>query len=281
MNVDFGKGATAVQEPVKPTQALVPAAPAPGVPAQNGLLLGDKLPDLSEIIFPRVNLVQGIGKLKDTFIPGSIIFGQQVILFCPPDVDVTTGNVRRAATPPVTITVLGFRDTRYCEKVEGGARGLIVNTPAEVAASGGTLDWKEWNLKKGSGMKRFEPLADALVLIERPVDVKDDDTVFIFPADGKKYAVALWGMRGVSYTAAAKGVFFTQRSIGCLRGGYPTMSWSVSTFLKPFQGGKSAWVPVCVPRGKSSPELLELAKQILTGAAAPPPVDPADANAGE
>ena len=225
MNVDFGKGATAVQEP-KTTQAVVPATPTAVATAT---LLGDKIPSFDEIILPRVNLVQNTGKLKDAFEPGSVVLGQQMVLFCPPDIDMTTGNVRRAATPPATITVLGFRPTRFCEKVEGGARGLIVSSEEQVRAAGGTLDYNEWKLKKAQGMKRFETLADAVVLIERPESAKDDDTVFIFPADGKKYALALWGMRGTSYTHAAKKVFFTQRATGCLRiGGYPSFAFSVS-----------------------------------------------------
>lgn len=275
MNVDFGKDATRVVEP--PPQALVPVSPV-GVPAQSpGLLLGDKIPDFSEIILPRVNLSQNIGKLKDSFPPGSVVLGQQVLLFCPPDVDVETGNVRRAATPPVTITVLGFRPTRFCEKVEGGGRGIIVTSEDQVRANGGTLDYQEWKLKKAQGMKRFEPMADALVLIERPPITKDDDTVFIFPAGGKKYAVALWAMRGVSYTAAAKKVFFTQRSIGTLRGGYPTYGFNVTSRMDTYTGGNTAWVPVCVVKEKSSPEFLELARAIIGGSIQPPSVDPAAA----
>jgi hypothetical protein len=277
MNVDFGKGATAVQEPQ--TQAVVPATPTAVAPAT--ALLGDKIPSFDEIILPRVNLVQNTGKLKDTFEPGSLILGQQMVLFCPPDIDLQTGNVRRAATPPATITVLGFRPTRFCEKVEGGARGLIVSSEEQVRAAGGTLDYNEWKLKRAQGMKRFETLADAAVLIERPEAAADDDTVFIFPADGKKYALALWGMRGTSYTHAAKKVFFTQRATGCLRvGGYPSFAFSVSARQEVYQNNPY-WIPVAVAKEKSKPEFLELAKAILGGSLQPPSASPEDANAGE
>lgn len=282
MNVSFGPGSTPVSNPAAPenqTQALA-SVQSPGVPATSGgLILGDKIPDFSEIILPRVNLAQNIGKLKDTFPPGSLVLGQQVLLFCPPDVDVATGNVRRAATPPVTLTVLGFRPTRFCEKVAGGARGLIVNTEDAVRANGGTLDYKEWKLKESSGMKRFEPLADALVLVERPESSKDDDTVFIFPANGKKYAIALWGLRGVAYTAAAKRVFFTQRSLGTLRGGYPTYSFYTSSRTEGDKG-KEYWVPVCTVREKNTEEFLTLVRSILGGSITPPSAPP-EAAAGE
>jgi hypothetical protein len=78
--------------------------------------------------------------------------------------------------------------------------------------------------KKKSGIKRFEPLADAMVAIRRPADIKDDDTTFVYEVEGHKYALALWSMKGVVYTAGAKKVFFTARKIGALRGGYPTYS---------------------------------------------------------
>lgn len=276
MNVSFGPGSTPVTTPPSPAQSSsVPALAPP-----SGLLLGDKLPDFSEIILPRINLAQNIGKLKDSFPPGSVVLGQQVLLFCPPDIDTATGNVRRAATLPVTLTVLGFRPTRYCEKTQGGVRGLIVNSEDQVRANGGTLDYKEWQLKQASGMKRFEPMADALVLVERPEASKDDDTVFIFPANGKKYAVALWAMRGVSYTAAAKRVFFTQRALGTLRGGYPTHSYYISSRLENYPNGNTAWVPVCVVREKNNEEFLTLARAILSGSVTPPSAPSEDA-AGE
>jgi hypothetical protein len=297
MNANFGPGQTAVAEPTQPavpaTPVAAPATPAPapsaaltriaspGVPAASNFVLGDHIPDFADIILPRINIAQGIGALKDTFTPGSVVLGRQTSLFCPPDVDVATGNVKRASTPPTTLTVLGFRPTRFCEKVQGGVRGLIVASEDEVRANGGTLDYKEWKLKEASGMKRFDPLADALVLIERPASVADDDTVFVFDVEGKKYALALWGLRGVSYTAAAKGVFFTHRVTGCLRGGYPTHAYDVTTRLNAYPGNKSAWVPVCVPKGKNSAAFLDFVRQILGGGVTPPSVAEDAASQGE
>jgi hypothetical protein len=133
-----------------------------------GLMLGDTIPDFKDIILPRLNIVQGVGNLKDQFPQGAIVFNQSTVLFVPPDIDPQTGNVRRAATAPVGITVLGFRPSRFVEKIEGGGKGLIVNTEAEVRSNGGTLDYKEHKLKKASGMRLFQVLAEGLVAIERP-----------------------------------------------------------------------------------------------------------------
>lgn len=233
------------------------------VQAPGGLVLGDKIPEFKDIILPRLNIVQGTGELKDSFPQGAVVFGQSLVLFAPPIVNAKTATVERPGTPPVIITVLGFRPTRFSEKVSGGVRGIIVNTEEEVTAAGGTLNYKEWDAKKSSGMKRFEHLADALVVIERPDAVADDDTVFIYPCDGKKYALALWALKGTAYTAAAKGVFFTARAVGCLRSGYPTYSFALSTRTQS-RDGNTWYVPVCLPRTKSSAEFLAFAASILT-----------------
>jgi hypothetical protein len=224
-------------------------------------VLGDKLPDFKDIILPRINLVQNIGQMKESFDSGQLIFNQAVVLFTPPTIK--GGEVTIPGTPPVNMTVLGFRPTRYCEKVTGGVRGLIVNTEEEVVRAGGTLDYKEWELKKASGMKRFEPLADMLVAIERPESCKENEADFCYEVGGKNYALALWALRGVCYTAAAKRVFFTHRAVGCLRKGYPTFTYAVTTRMDNYSGGNSAWVPVCVPTTKSTPEFLAFVQSIL------------------
>jgi hypothetical protein len=242
------------------TTAVVPASEQQLAPG--GLVLGDRLPAFKDIILPRINIVQGVGLLKDSFPFGSIVFNQQVVLFTPPDIDKQTGNIKRAGTPPVVLTVLGFRPTRYAEKVSGGARGLIVDSEDAVRANGGTLDYNEWKLKQSSGMKRFEPLADALVAIERPASITDDDTVFVYAVDGKKYALAIWGLKGTAYTAAAKRVFFTARAMGCLRGGYPTYSFNVSTRSETRESNTYS-IPVCLPAQKSTPAFLEFVASVL------------------
>ncbi len=289
MEVKFGNEAGAAPAPVidvpsEKTASAAPAAPAPQQPSQavalsrGGLLLGDTIPSFDQIILPRLNIVQGVGKLKDSFPQGAIIWNQTLPLFVPPDIDPKTGNIRRAGTPPITLTVLGFRPTRYVERVAGGARGQICNTEAEVRAAGGTTDYKEWDLKKASGMKYFQLLAEALVAIERPEGCADDDSVFVYPVGDKKYTLALWGMKGSVYTAAAKRVFQTQRAMGALRGGYPTMNFHVTTRLENWSNGNSSWIPVCINGQKSTPEFLAFVQDVIGGNVANAPagadVDP-------
>jgi len=290
MNIEFGNPSGASPAPV--TEKIVTPTPvegvtvesetthcaAPATPAASavtvrentslapaGLILGDKIPEFKEIILPRVNIVQNIGGLKDTFEPGELVFNQTTVLYSPPVINKTTGVVEVAGTPPVDMVILGFRPTRFAEKVAGGGRGIIVDTEEKVTANGGTLDYNEWKLKAKDGIKYFEYLAEALVAIRRPEHCKDDDTVFVYPVGGHKYALAIWGMKGSAYTVA-KTAFFTPRSMGCLRkGGYPSYHFAVSTFEKPFQTGNKAWVPVCLPTVPTDATFLEFAAQILKG----------------
>ena len=233
-----------------------------------GELAGDFVPGFKDIVLPRINIVQGVGLLKDSFPQGAIVFGQSLALFAPAVIDKGTGNVKSSANPPVEIVVLGFRPTRYVEKTSGNVRGIIVSTEAEVRAAGGTLDYNEWKLKEKSGMKRFEVLAEAFVIVKRPDHVADDDSVFTWPVGKDKYALGLWAMKGSAYTHAAKRVFFTHRRTGCLvKEGYPSWSYNVTT-RSEVANGNTYYVPVCVPKAKTTPEVREFVHTLLNPPAA-------------
>lgn len=273
-SINFSKANTpAVPVTEQPPEATQPANENTAVAtrAPSGLVLGDHLPSFSEIILPRVNLVASVGGLKDTFEPGSYVYDQRVILYTPPRI--TGGRVEREGTPPVIVTVLGFRPTRFVENVKGGGRGLICNTEAEVTAAGGTLDYKEFKRKEKDGMLRFDYMAEALLAIERPAAVADDDIVFNFPADGIKYTLALYSMKASAFTVA-KSTVFRHRSLGCLTGGYPTHSWALSSILAPTPDKSSTyWRPVLIPHKKSTPAFLDFAQSVI----AAPQIDSPDA----
>jgi hypothetical protein len=279
MTVEFGQnnGSVPVAEvEVKPpavvtvdattgTGAQVPARiENPSVPANtNKMMLGDSLPGFKDVILPRLNLVQSIGQLKDSFQQGAIIFNQAVVLFTPPIINAKTGNAEKAALPPVILTVLGIVSKRFSEKISGAVGGQIVNTEDEVRAAGGTLDYNEYQLKKNDGMRRFEPLIDLLILIKRPDHIADDDTVFVYDVDGAKYALGLWSLKGTAYTAAMKRVFAYNRLAGCLRLGYSTHNFAMTTRLEKYPNGNAAWIPVCVANKKSTPEFMAFVRQII------------------
>ncbi len=268
--------AEVIKEPVE-TQAMVKKEVGPVSGYDIFTADDDEVPGLDQIVLPRINLVQNIGQLKDQFSPGVIVFNRALPIFEPPIVNTQTGNIVKQGTKPLNLTVLRIpKRPRYAERKDGGARGLLCHSEDQVRANGGTTSYSEWELKKKDGMKLFQILADALVAIERPEHCIDDGTVFIYDVDGKKYALALWSMKGTAYTEAAKKVFQTQRAVGCLARGYPTFGFSVSTRFKTYDGGRSAWVPVCIPSAKSSPAFLDFAAAILGGHLTPSSVPGAD-----
>lgn len=283
MQVDFsndGSPATPVEvvqpPPISPgtapaAAASVAAAPVTGtarevapttdsqLPATRKMFLSDKLPSFKDVILPRLNIVHNTGNLKDSFTPGSLVFNQNTILYTPGKVDPKTGNSLAIATPPVRLWVVGIISDRFAEKIQGGIGGLVVESETEVRNAGGTLDYNEWKLKSSSGMKRFEPLTDLLVVIERPEIVKDDGTVFNFTVEGKKYALAAWAVKGGAYTRAMKRVFNYHRLAGILTGGFPTWSFFLGTVSEAFKiGGESisAWMPNVVPAAATSDAML-------------------------
>jgi hypothetical protein len=270
--ITFGSNAVPATEvaaevinPTPVTSATPPLAVATvpsGAVATNNWLLGDKLPSFAEVAIPHINLIANIGELSKQFEPGSIVFGQELPLFIPPKI--VNGAITRASTPPVIVTALGFWPTRFVEKVEGGGKGMLVKTEAEVAAAGGTLDWGTWKAKKASGIRLFQELADAMVLIQRPEACADDDSVFVYEANGLKYTIAIWSMKGTAYTEAAKKKFFKDRRMGCLKSkGYPSFSYALTTREKPFATGNTTWIPVLVANKPTTPEVWELAKELI------------------
>lgn len=271
--------ATVVQPPTPPVPAPAPTpAPVPAPVEGNrslqptGFMLGDRLPTFADVIMPRINMVQGLGELKDSFTQGAIVFNQQFEIYTP-QTSRKVGGVDTIVpgTAPLNVICLGLRPDRYAEKIAGGKRGLLVNTEAEVRAAGGTLDYSEWKLKASAGMKRFEPLAEALIIIEKPINPAvvdttplDEEPVFIYEVEGKRYTMALWAMKGTAYTEGAKKAFMTNRRTGCLRNGYPTYSFTLATRLKAYDNGNETWIPVLLPKVKTSAALLEFAKSVLT-----------------
>lgn len=256
---------TTVCEPAKLVSSgnACAIADAPQVPAV--VSQADEAPRRDQIIFPRLNVVQGSGDLKESFPMGAVVYAQSLVLCQPTVINAKTGALEAQGTPPAIITVLKVFPERFVEKVEGGGKGLIVNTEEAVRAAGGTLSFKEWEAKKSSGIKRFGPMADVLFAVERPEAVADDDTVFIYPVDGRKYAVALWSLTWTSYTAVAKGVLYTQKALGCLKNGYNAYSFALSTrIVVDKRTGNTYYVPVMIKHKPSTPAFLEFASEVVT-----------------
>lgn len=253
---------------VVPTNVSVPATTQPP-------MFDDENISFDDIVVPRMNLVQKVGDLSNIFNPGEIVLNQTLVIHQPANKE---KNV--VGTGPLLITPLGFKKTAYVEKVKGGGRGAYCLSREEVVRLGGTLDYREWKASNGR-LKRFEPLATALFLIQRPAHIPDEHhQVFTHEIDGQFYALAFWSMKGTAYTHAAKH-FFTARKITFLQRpapgaknadgtpkvdrGYPAFAWTLTTKLEPFNGDDGATnyviVPVLTPGPKNSDALLTYVKE--------------------
>lgn len=252
VNVDREANTAAASAPADEPRAL----------EKTTLLLGDYVPELKDIILPRLNIVHDISDLHKVqgFESGSILFNQNTVLFS--QAKKQGDKVVSEGTAPLILIVLGFKPIVFIEDVKGGGMGMYANSEKEVVAKGGTLDYDE----SRAGKKLFVPQATALMAVRRPAHLENDGTVFTYEVGNDQYALALWSFKKSAYTAACKTTLFYARASGVLKvGGYPSWTWKVSTYLKDFkQSNTSAWVPKFEPNARCTDAELAFGKDTLT-----------------
>ena len=268
-NVSFVRdGVEDAEKPVDPVTES--AAPAPedsavAVREPNPGYFDEDAIRYEDIVFPRLNIVQFVGKLmaEGGFTPGSITLKGELEIHEPAGKD-TPGNA------PLNITVLGFRPLQYAEKLAGGKQGRLLNTEQAVVKNGGTLNWKEWDAAKNSSqpLAYFQTLATALIIIEKPEHFADPDQYvfpYLFQPDDKTppryFTLALWGMKGSAYTKGAK-VIRTQRAVGSLRKTYLAHSWTLTT-KKESKDDNYYFVPHLRQSARNSEVFQDFIKSII------------------
>jgi len=217
--------------------ATVPAAQVPA-PSKNPGFQDDDNISADDLVLPRLNIVQKVGELSNVFPHGSFLLDGSLVL--------VEGAPIKKNSKPIKLVVLGFRPKQFVERIEGGGRGNVFSSEAEVAANNGTLDWND---AEATGKTLYQRLATALVLIEQPEGV--DASSFPYAIEGKNYALAQWSLKGTGYTNGAKPIM-SARKIGFIRnGGYRTGVWEVTTTLKQF-GQNYAYIPQPKPAGPTT-----------------------------
>jgi hypothetical protein len=258
--IDFSKTAVKPAEPVKCT--AVARAPS--------RKFGDFIPSFANMRLPRVNLVQGIGELSETFEPGQIVYKGATVLYDP--------GIKKPEdrTDPLEVVILGMLPFRYVEKRDGG-HGEIVDTLEEVADLKGTIDWNEWNLKKAGGVLLFETLAEFILAIKQPKHLPKAVQSFPFKVDDARYALGIWGMKGSAFNNCAKVTIFPDRAMGCTREfGYPSHSYLASSRTKKFGNGKTSWIPSWKEHLPTSEAFLKFAQSTIESAENPTDSGPAE-----
>jgi len=276
--VDTAPAASIPTAPAPAPLAVVPSQPLPvATPAYDPTRFDDDNIGFEDVILPRINIVQNVGDLSAIFGKGEIVLNQQLVIHEPAVTGHPDPSKNKPGTGPLILTVLGFRRRQFTEKVSGGKLGMLLNTEEEVARNNGTLDYKEWKASvdaveaaKTTGAavppakRRFERLATALILIEKPAALPDPDNInFPYEFGGKFYALTLWSMKGTAYTHAAKKIF-TAKKIGHLKKtGYVGQAWSLTTESETFENGNAAFVPKIAPAAKNSDEFRKFAMDVI------------------
>lgn len=232
------------------TKAVVPHEPQPVAAIKD-----DDDISMDEIVLPRINIVQKVGDLSEIYTPGDIVLNKELVIYHPEkDKDVD----------PLLVTILGFFPTKWTERIPGGALGRLADSKEEVAKLGGTTDYNTWKAKEDTDeeIPYFQPLATALTLIECPKGIDKEAVHFVHEFGDRRFALALWSMKGSAYTAGAK-IIKTARKIGHLRKGYATFDYELHTKLKKFPNNNYALIPVLHPGHRHPPEFSTFIKVVL------------------
>lgn len=168
---------------------------SPLVMAAVGEVAGDI--DNSDVKFPRLDFVYGVGELCQTFQLGDIVYNSEVLL--------------ASKTVPIQVTVLSL--TKYFQEAlpydpSGEIRPRIFNTLEEAQKAGLITDWS-------LGKPQINSCAHIILAIEAPESV--DDTLFPLmftepPTPGdvneepvtKAVALGALTVRNTTYTKVAK-----------------------------------------------------------------------------
>lgn len=244
-------------QPIAPAPTVQPAEEAPKPSAalvpQNGdtriataTYGGEDEVDIGDIRFPRLNIAQKTSAAELVKLGlGNFVLNKEQSL----------GNTIR-------IVLVGFQPKKYSEKVKyGSPAGHMASSLDEVNALGGTTIWRESkeNAQSGSTKPWFQPMVTGLMLIEKPDGLESDER-FVYEANGKWYAPALFTVKSTSYES-----FYvklnSEQKLGLLRQGYPTRFIEVKSELRKFTGGE-AYQPVVRVLDTTSDEVKALAANL-------------------
>jgi hypothetical protein len=245
------KGDSQIEAPVAPITVLTdkaevslaiaePKQLAVSAPVSNNNGIEGEITS-DDLRVPRVNLVQRVGNLVDSFAPGSFLFEKQVTLAKP-------GSA-------FTATVLHLKKY-YQEKIEFGTSGdmpVKVNTADEVRALGGSLIYGH--------PKYFQDVADILLAVKAPEDLDEDGAMFFPYNDGENaYGLAIYTVAASAFTSLGKKII-TDASYS-LRSGLHQGIYEISSELKK-NAANSWYVPVASLVGKHAPEKADFFKGLV------------------
>jgi len=198
-------------------------------PTVNDTITGDL--DASDISFPRLQIVQGMGNLSENFKKGEIVLDGE-------------SSIYSDGSDPVEFTVV--RIGKMFEENINWDDGEIprILTKAQAVEAGGSFEWGA-----NGEQPDWKPIADALVCIKG-----EDPEVFPFDHESGNYAFALWRIKGTAYKRAAVPIFTAARMY--YRDGLQKGTFLLSTDKAVF-GGKTVHVPKIRRGNRNTDEFTE------------------------
>jgi hypothetical protein len=235
-----GAAPAAIAEPVQPVTPVPDESHDHEETSLSSLpsrpLEGEFLPQ--DFVLPRLNLVQSVGPLSETFQPGAFVYNKEVTL--------TDG------TQPVSLTVLRIRK-QYQEYVVYGGEEMprVFDTLEEVRAAGGWIDWRD------NQRPPFSPILNALVLVRSPFP---DHPMFPHRIGDADYGLALWTLRSTAFTRAGKAIITASQF--ALRDGLHLGEWSLTSRREKL-GMNFVHVPVLRHGARHSDEFAAFALSLV------------------
>jgi hypothetical protein len=204
---------------------------------------------MSDIKLPRLNLVQKVGSLADSFHPGSIVFEKAFVL--------SDGKPENA----LDLTPLQFRKQYQRKTVWGegdnNEQPEVYDTAEQVRAAGGSLQYGDENY--------FQEIAHIAFAVKLPENLDAGDELidlFQYKFADALYTVAMWTVASSSYTALGKRILTD--SAMALRNGLHTGHYHVSSEIK--KNARNSWyAPKAAFAGKHTPEAATFFSSIING----------------
>jgi hypothetical protein len=207
----------------------------------------------SDFRLPRINVVQAVGPLSEDFEPGTVVLNKDIVLL-------PAASDPKVWGDPLHVTVLNAKK-QFQENVEYGNDDMpeTVDTLEEVTARGGWIDWR------GEEKPPWRPMLTALLLIEAPNELLADE-FSIQGSDGKAYELALWTMKGTSYSRAGKAINTAARfALRNKETGLPELhkgKWTLQVRREKL-GTNLVFVPRLRQHGKHSDEFIAFVTTLL------------------
>ena len=216
---------------------VVGATPYAMVPQTSAGVSGDF--DLTDITFPKLQLVHGIGPLSDEFTKGGIVLdGETLISDGDDEVEMTVVKIAKMFEENIPF--------------ETGEIPRIVATKEELLAMGGDTEYGPRDPKTGkSEAPSWKPIADALICIKDPTG--KDSTNFPYEFEGANYAFAMWRIKNSAYRRAAVPIFTAATMY--YRTGLRTGSFILTTEKAKF-GQNTVVVPKLVKGSKHAEDFV-------------------------